>query len=219
MVVNVLMGAIPPIIYLCLIYRYLFKEREPKEEFMGYLIFLIGMLCVLPVSHIETIYLSNGFSDDYKQIFLENFFIVGICEEFCKLAILSFIIEKRFTSKGIIPKPTVILFYAICGAIGFATMENMIYLINGGLLLALLRAFTSVVMHICTSITIGFAYNLSQKRDNKVYIFIGLIVGMLQHAIFNLVALTVGDGSLLYFIVAMYLILSINLTEITISNK
>ena len=140
--------------------RYIYKmdtiEKEPPELLRKLVIF--GALIGIPAGFLNTLgsdLLSRFFSPDslaYK--ILLPFLIVGIVEEGLK-----FLVLKRCTWNdpafnyrfdGVV--------YAAFVSLGFAALENVMYVFNYGLGIAINRAITAVPAHLGFSVIMGSYY-------------------------------------------------------------
>lgn len=139
-----------PAIVLC-VYIYI-KDRVEKEP-LGLLIKLLiaGVVICFPVVFFEEILL-----DIFKgNAILENFVGIALVEEGFKLiAVLIFTKNnKEFNSifDGIV--------YAVFVSLGFAALENVLYVTQYGWMNALLRAVMSVPAHTFFGIMMGYYYS------------------------------------------------------------
>ena len=85
--------------------------------------------------------------------------------------------------------------YFIAVALGFAAVENVLYLLNPfsvngavvGMLTGNLRFLGSTLLHAISSAMIGSAMGLSLylKQYRAIYLFIGIICAITLHSVFN----------------------------------
>ena len=170
-------AALLPSIVLC-IYVYI-KDRHEKEP-VGLLLLLLlaGAVCCFPAALIEEMLLKItdlffGVHDAEKDTlemarhvfyaynFLKYFIGVALVEEFFKWISMVAITKKNknFNSffDGII--------YAVFVSLGFAALENVLYVINGGWYVALIRAVMSVPGHMFDAVIMGYYYSLWHIYD------------------------------------------------------
>lgn len=143
-------------------------EKEPVSLLIKALI--IGILCVLPVLLIE--YLLTGLysgPEGINEAAYTAFIVAGFTEEAIKfLALWLFFWRNRnFNEKfdGIV--------YAVYIALGFAAVENIIYVFQGGFGVGLARALTAVPAHALFGIMMG--YNFGLARFNEKFRMINII--------------------------------------------
>ena len=78
--------------------------------------------------------------------------------------------------------------YAMAAALGFATIENILYVLEGGLAVGILRAIVSVPGHVIFYCIFGAALGIAKFRPESQrtgIILAGLFGAMLLHGIFN----------------------------------
>lgn len=117
--------------------------------------------------------------------FIKAFVIAGLIEETVKLLIVKKDVYNQIDFDEVMDG----IVYAIVAGLGFACLENIIYIINGGLNIALARAFTAVPIH---AIAAGFmGYYLGQAKfatssDAETrLIFTGLGYAVLIHGLYD----------------------------------
>ena len=177
-------GVIPAILWL---WFWLKQEDSEEPEPPGLIIlsFIIGGVLVLIAIGLEK----------YSLTFIKNnttqVIIWATIEEILKLIGVSVIL---FGNK-IIRKPIDYPMYFIAVALGFAAVENFLYLINPlntegtivGMLTGNLRFLGSTLLHAISSAMIGSALGLAfylQKRKFG-YLIGGIIFAVTLHSVFN----------------------------------
>jgi protease PrsW len=157
-------------------------EREPIRLLVG--CFLLGAFSALPV--IGTSYLLGGFASstraDETSVFLNAFFYAGFVEEFWKFVMLMLFAypKKEFD------EPYDGIVYAVMVSMGFATLENILYVWQGGENLAYLRAFTAVPAHAAFGVLMGYFVGLAKFRGNSSALkLVGLASAWLLHGIYD----------------------------------
>ena len=152
-----------------------FKDKYEKEPFKTLLwAFFIGMIIVIPVVIIEQLlgdYFTQkyGIGDGNLSSAAYNAFIVAAFTEegFKLLAFMIFIWRnKNFNEKfdGIV--------YAAIISLGFAAVENVLYVFGNGVGTGILRAFTAVPGHAIFGITMGFFLGLAKFDSVKRGIYL-----------------------------------------------
>lgn len=177
-------GLIPSLIWLW----FWLKEDNKKNEPKGLLtiIFILGMLsvvCVLPVQK----FIQNVIASNQWEI------ILWACsEEIVKyLAVIVIIYKSHY-----VDEPLDWPIYMITAALGFAALENTLFLIKPlslgdtvvGLLTGQLRFLGSTLLHAVASASIGIALGLAfyvEQKYKKYYLIIGLIFATVLHSVFN----------------------------------
>ena len=195
---NLLALASAPVIII-LVYVYIRDkyEKEPLSLLLKTL--LAGALIVIPVM------LVNSWLEGYKvhftglqQVGYVAFVVAALVEEFFKFIALYFIIwrNREFNEKfdGIV--------YAVFISLGFALVENIMYVYNFGETTGYMRAFTAVPAHALFGVTMGyyFAFAKFGAKRNMYYLFMALFMPVLLHGIYDFLLMTQMNIYLLIFI-------------------
>jgi protease PrsW len=180
----ILSGAIPAIFWL---WFWLKEEDEDRHESKGLIIisFILGGLIVFIAIWLEK-YSVNFIKDNNTQIILW-----AVTEELLKLIGVTVIIFGNSNIREPIDYPM----YFIATALGFAAVENVLYLINPftvsntvvGMLTGNLRFLGSTLLHAISSAMIGSAIGLSfyLRQYRVIYFLIGIMCAIVLHSIFN----------------------------------
>ena len=192
--------ALLPVIGL-LLFIY-FKDKKEKEPF-GLLValFFAGMGTIITAVIAEALgeLLLNVFipSESAVKQVLVAMIIVGPAEEIGKYLVLRLITWKNrhfdYSYDAIV--------YAVFVSLGFAALENVVYVFGkGGLGTALMRMFTAVPGHACFAVFMGFFYskakyasltnNKGKCAANKA---LAMIVPIIIHGIYD--AILMGAGA------------------------
>lgn len=181
--------AVIPALFLV---RYFYKKDNLKPEPKGLIrkIFLLGILSTIPAIILEL--LVTNFKDLFTSnpiivIAFEAFIVAGLCEEWIKYKVVYHFAYKRSEFDEIMDG----IVYTVVASLGFACMENVLYVINGGINVALMRAFTAVPMHAFTSGIMGYYIGQAKfdEANKKKYFRKGLIIAILIHGFYNFLLL------------------------------
>ena len=118
-----------------------------------------------------------------QTVFYDSFITAGIPEELCKFLVFMIFIwnDKNFDEffDGIV--------YASFISLGFATVENIMYVMPGGIGTGIVRALISVPAHFLFGVIMGYFFSLAKFNSEKRgrYIFIGLLFAMVAHGMFD----------------------------------
>jgi hypothetical protein len=110
--------------------------------------------------------------------------VAPVVEEGLKFCVVFFFVYKSVE----FDEPMDGIVYAAAAGLGFATVENIFYVIEGGLPVAILRGFFSVPGHVIFSCIWGFALGIAKFRpeaERGRIIFLGLAGAMIMHGLFN----------------------------------
>jgi protease PrsW len=190
------------------------KER-PKSVGLIAITFILGMIAVILVVPIQKIFQSN-LSDQNVLIAVW----AGI-EEIAKYLVVALVALHSMY----VEKPIDYVMYCIIGGLGFAAMENILFLIKPftandttvSLLTGNLRFLGSTLLHALSTGIVGIALGLSITKQTLVrffYLIIGLFVATTLHTIFNFFIMNTGGGNLLQvfgflWVVAVFVIIII----------
>ncbi|MFA6514811.1 MAG: PrsW family glutamic-type intramembrane protease [Candidatus Paceibacterota bacterium] len=180
----VLGGVIPAIFWL---WFWLREEDNDEREPIGLIIisFILGGLIVFLAIALEK-YSLNFIKDNQIQIILW-----ASIEELLKFIGVMIII----TGNQNVDRPIDYPMYFIATALGFAALENFLYLLNPisisgtvvGMLTGNLRFLGSTLLHAISSAMIGSALGLSfyLRQYRVIYLIAGILCAILLHSVFN----------------------------------
>ena len=147
--------------------------------------FIIGGLLVFVAIWLEK-YSLNFIKDNNTQII-----VWAAIEEILKFLGIMVIIFGNSN----VDKPIDYPMFFIATALGFAALENVLYLLNPfsvsgtivGMLTGNLRFIGSTLLHAISSAMIGSALGLSfyLKQNRTIYLFFGIICAIVLHSVFN----------------------------------
>ena len=183
--IAIALGVIPAILWLSFWLR---EEDHGREEPLGLiaLTFLAGMLAVLFVLPIEK-FIGSLTKDNVTLITLW-----ATSEEIIKyLAFVVIMYKSQY-----IDRPVDYAIYLMTAALGFAALENTLYLIRPGImtdttvafLTGSMRFLGSTLLHSVASGIIGIGVGLAYfkgKEARQLFGFIGLISAVALHSVFN----------------------------------
>jgi RsiW-degrading membrane proteinase PrsW (M82 family) len=172
-------------------------EREPLRMLLFAL--LAGGLIVLPVIATESfISLIGEPLDGITAIAWKAFAAAGFTEEMFKLIALFLLIWKsrEFNDKydGIV--------YGTFISLGFAGVENFLYVLQEGYATGMVRAFTAVPAHAIFGVTMGFYFGLAKfypKKRSSLKLK-ALFIPVLLHGIYDFILMTGIDWLWLVFL-------------------
>jgi RsiW-degrading membrane proteinase PrsW (M82 family) len=162
-------------------------EREPLRLLIFSL--LAGIFIILPVSLVEVLISEIGESfENLVRVAWKAFAVAGFTEEgFKYLALLLLFWNNReFNDKydGIV--------YGTFISLGFAGIENILYVVSQGYATGLVRAFTAVPAHAIFGITMGFYIGIAKfypKKRNSMK-FRAFFIPFLLHGIYDFTLMT-----------------------------
>lgn len=180
--------AILPGLLICwAVYRADKYEREPFGPLA--LCFSLGAAVTFPAMMVEfwLIPMVGEIERDPILTFLVSFGAIAPVEEILKWLVLIFgAFVWRFFNE-----PFDGIVYSVMVSMGFATVENLVYIDYFGQETALLRAFTAVPAHLVFAIPTGYYAGLAKfNPDRRIHLlFRGLLVGILLHGTYDFLVL------------------------------
>ncbi len=81
--------------------------------------------------------------------------------------------------------------YTVVASLGFACFENVMYVMSGGVGVALTRAFTAVPLHAFCSGIMGYYIGMAKfdQANQKKYFRKGLFIAILTHGLYDFLLL------------------------------
>lgn len=146
-------AVIPTLLLVWYYYRQDKRKPEPKGLIM--IVFGLGIVVTIPVIVVEL--LLGSFEWIVQEIpllyhFLRAFVVAALCEEWFKMLVVKHAAYRNVHFDEIMDG----IVYTITASLGFACLENILYVLDGGLQVALLRAVTAVPMHALASGMMGY---------------------------------------------------------------
>ncbi len=180
----ILLGVGPALLWLCFWLREDKEKPEPKGLIA--IMFIVGMVSVFIVLPIQKFVQTNVTSYEWQIIGWASI------EELIKYIGVLILLYKTNHINDPIDWPI----YLITAALGFAALENTMFLIKPlsldqttvGLLTGQLRFLGSTLLHAVSSGIIGISLGLSffmGKFIKKVYLLAGLLLAIALHSVFN----------------------------------
>lgn len=189
-----ILSSIAPVIIVMVYLYYRDKyEKEPIRVLMkafsgGALAIVTTVIVAFPLQHvigvIDNLFLSS---------FINSFVLAAIPEELSKFLFLYLFIwrDKNFNEyyDGII--------YAVFVSMGFACIENILYVFQGGYGVAITRAILAIPGHALFGVIMGYyfaraRFSISNRRD---YLLKGVLLAILAHGIYNFLLFSISGIS------------------------
>jgi len=176
----------PGIFWVWLISRWDKFHPEPRSLIIR--TFILGLAVAVPVAVIEVFLYPefNGTAQGPMSLMLAaylSFIVAGFPEELGKFLVvrLSMYRSQHFD------EPIDGLVYSSTAALGFASIENFVYLLSLGWEVILLRGFVSTLAHVFFSALWGYPLALYKtgRIKSRALIWVGLLASMIAHGVFN----------------------------------
>jgi protease PrsW len=180
-------------------------EREPLRMLIYSI--LAGAVIILPVVFMEGIIsLPAESMSDIPAAAWKAFAVAGFTEEAFKYLALFLLVwnSREFNDKfdGIV--------YATFISLGFAAIENILYVLSEGYATGMIRAFTAVPAHAVFGITMGFYFGIAKfyPKKRKYMLVVAFFLPFLLHGIYDFILMTGIDWLwvvFLLFLVFLYI--------------
>ncbi len=150
-VLTIAASVLPTLLLMWLFHR---ADRFPEPPRLLWGTFGLGVLAILPAAFVETRLCAavEGLRDPVLSSLFCAFVVAALVEEVLKLSVIRVLPLRRRafdeSMDGIV--------YGVAAALGFATLENILYVAEGGLTVALLRGVLSVPGHAAWGALLGF---------------------------------------------------------------
>ena len=184
-IIIILASVLPPIIFIGAVDRFDHDKKEPRKVLLR--LFAAGVVMPLAalVLELALVPLSRMIPNPLS-IPAEAFLGIALPEEGVKLMALFLIIRRRREFDEVLDGAV----YGITVAMGFALLENIIYVMGSGtpMAAALLRGITAVPLHAAAGGFMGLA--LARDRiESKGSISLALLTAVIIHGIYDLILL------------------------------
>lgn len=195
---GLLILALAPV-FIIAFYVY-FRDKYEKEPWPNLLLaLLVGVLVAFPVIFIEQLL---GFLGSWTSGILEaawrSFIVASFTEEGFKMLAVFFLIwkSKEFNEKfdGII--------YGCFVSLGFAGIENVLYVLQKGYTTGLARALTAVPAHAFFGISMGYFVGIARfyPKKQKKFIWYAFLLPFCLHGFYDFILMSRINILLLIFI-------------------
>ena len=216
-----------------LIGRYIYRKDSEKES--------IGLLFKLFVSGIGSLFLTLIFSFvcgiffpsifadegsfDLISLFFHVFFGIALIEEFSKWI---FVYKIGYNNKEFDQVYDIIV-YSVFVALGFAFIENIVYVFEAGFTIGILRGIFTVPGHACDGFFMGYYLSFAKlygmqgdSFKSKHYLRLSLLVPILLHGFYDYCLFSRNIILILLFIIfiiTLYVITLKRIKKISLSNR
>ncbi|MBH0229609.1 glutamic-type intramembrane protease PrsW [Halobacillus yeomjeoni] len=209
----ILTAAISPAVAI-MTFIYLSKRIELEPLPLIIRMFVIGVIMVFPLTFIQYAFETEGL---FQTPFLKSFFLAGALEEFFKWFFLLFVAFRHADFDhhydGII--------YGVAISLGFATIENIFYILSNGIEIALLRAIFPVSSHALFGLIMGYYMGKAKFIDasTRLSLVLALIIPVLLHSFYDYM-ITALEHTWLYYITPFMIVLwIIGFRKIRLANQ
>lgn len=203
-----LIVAILPI-YLIGLYVYK-KDRDKESKKLLSKLFIFGIFSCFPAVLLELI-ISSFFpltqNISLLKMFIYVFISIALIEEICKW----FMVYKFTYSNKEFNHAYDAIVYCVFVSLGFAILENILYVFTNGIVVGLVRAVSAIPGHTCDAIVMGEYLALSKIAEvnnnakmAKKNLLLSIIMPALVHTIYDYCLFT---GQLVFLIIFLIILI------------
>ena len=157
------LAILPTVVLVTYVYRKDKIEKEPASLLWN--LFFLGALTVVSAIVIgalgDFLFEDIADPDSLAWLAIDNFLLTALVEEGGKY----FVLKKRTWKSPEFDYVFDAVVYAVVVSLGFATLENILYVMDGGLETAIMRALLSVPGHAIDGVFMGCFYGMAKRHD------------------------------------------------------
>lgn len=177
-----------PSIFWLLVVKFIDRKNpEPTKEIIR--VFFWGCLIVIPAFILvqgAKFFLDKIGLPDFLYIIIISFVIDGFIEEYAKYTVL----RGKVYHRSVFDEPLDGLVYGVTVAMGFAFVENLLYIIFSRPEVMIMRFTNPTLMHALATGIVGYHLALAKFKNvsvakKRLYIFLGLVLAVLLHGLYN----------------------------------
>lgn len=198
-------------------------SKESKTLLLG--LFSSGILAIIFSTIINILillllpdyYLTDNYEDfNFISLFLILFFEVAFVEEISKWVMLRIF---GYRSKKFDQMYDIIV-YSVFIALGFALVENLLYVLQEGITVGIYRAIFSVPGHACFGVFMGYYLGLARyyyKKNKTLYIIniiYSIFIPVMLHTIFNFCLINTNFYFWILFILFIVILYTLSIKKI-----
>lgn len=175
-------------------YFYLKDEYESEPISFVFRAFVFGALLVFPIMFIQYVLDAENI---IQSDLIQAFFSISLLEEFFKWFILIYTVYQHIE----FDEPYDGIVYGAAVSLGFATMENIFYLLANGLEYAIGRALLPVSSHALFGVIMGYylgkgKFSLTSRTK---WIILSLFLPFVFHGIYDFILISFENWLTLIF--------------------
>lgn len=173
-------------------------EKEPRRLLLK--AFLLGGGLVIPVLFVEmTLNIFDMADFNLLTAGYTAFVVAGLVEESSKFLLFFFYIWKNREFNEMYDG----IVYAVFISLGFATVENLAYVLSTGFNTALVRSLTAVPAHALFAVAMGYYLGIAKfarPQYRQKYILLGFATPVILHGIYDFILFSQKFYMLLFFL-------------------
>lgn len=179
---------------LVLMWYFHTRDKFPEPAKVIWATFGWGVFIVIPVLMVAVPLdgVSEAIANPYVKGFARAFLEAAIPEETFKMLVVLLYCARH----SAFDEPMDGLVYGVAASLGFATLENILYVSSGGLSVAVARAFTAVPGHAMLGAIMGFYIGQAQfnPEQRKSLLWRAWFIPVLFHGLYDFPLLALREG-------------------------
>jgi len=191
--------SLAPVLALIVLFYHVDRyEPEPRKVVLK--VFAFGTLTVIPAGILECLYTfvipKAHEPGNLCLLFIHIFFSIALVEEFCKFMV---VMTGIYRSPEF-DEPFDGIVYSVAASLGFAALENIMYVFTGGIGTGIMRAIMSVPGHALFGALMGYCIGrakFSKPRKAVPLILAGLFWATMAHCLYDFFLLSQNVGLIL----------------------
>lgn len=202
-----LLSILPALILLHIFEKQDKGEKEPRK--LKIKVFVFGIVTVFIAGAVEMwldVFVQGFQLNHWLYIFIVAFIIAAMLEELMKFLVVKKVAYDHHKFNEVMDGIT----YAVLASMGFAVLENMIFVMSEGFGVGVMRAMLAVPAHALFSGIMGFYIGKAKFAktpwDSRNLLWKGLLIGILYHGLYDFFLLS---GNLLVFAVVPLMLLMV----------
>lgn len=173
-------------------------EREPRRYLLK--AFLLGGAIVVPVLFVEmALNIFDMADSSLLSAGYSAFVVAGLVEEAFKYLLFFLYIWKHREFDEMVDG----IVYSVFISLGFATVENIAYVLSSGFNTALVRSLTAVPAHALFGVAMGYYLGIAKfvsAKYKRKYIRMGFFIPVLLHGVYDFILFSQRFHMLIFFI-------------------
>lgn len=195
---NLMLISLAPILIIAF---YIYSRDKYEKEPLSFLLraLLAGVLIVIPVVLIEKLLtIPSEHMEGLSNAAYTAFIVAALTEEGMKFIAFYFFFWKNrnFNERfdGIV--------YAVFIALGFAGIENLLYVFTGGYSVGLIRALTAVPAHALFGIVMGYYFGMAKYNPDRrtIYLILAFFFPFVFHGLYDFLLMSNSPVLIIMFI-------------------
>lgn len=168
---------------IAIIWYITFLDKLNKEPLkMLIRTFVYGLISVVPAI-LLSVFGGNllGEINSVPKAWMQAFVVVALSEELAKY----FFLRRYIFNNPEFDEPYDGIVYAVMISMGFAALENVMYVIEGGIGVAVVRMFTAIPAHATFAILMGYWVGRAKMENKPQLNWLGLGSAVLFHGLYD----------------------------------